>query len=52
MTEEDRINKRAYEIWIEFGKPSGKEKTIWGIAQLQIWREDFYKNKKCPHCLK
>ena len=45
MTEQERIQKRAYELWEEAGKPNGQEDIFWGLATLQIWREDYYREK-------
>jgi hypothetical protein len=33
---EQRIRVRAYELWLEEGKPEGKDKEHWERAQAEI----------------
>jgi hypothetical protein len=33
---EQRIRVRAYELWLEEGKPEGKDKGHWERAQAEI----------------
>ena len=33
---EQRIRVRAYELWLEEGKPEGKDKEHWERAQTEI----------------
>jgi hypothetical protein len=41
MTErEERIRRRAYELWENSGKPEGKDDYFWNIAAGEIDAED------------
>jgi hypothetical protein len=37
---EDRIRQRAYLIWIDEGRPEGREKEHWEQAEKSIQRQD------------
>ena len=37
---EQRIRARAYEIWLEEGRPDGRENDHWRRAEAQISTED------------
>lgn len=37
---EVRIRERAFQIWLDEGKPEGREKGHWEIAKLAIAHED------------
>jgi hypothetical protein len=37
---EQRVRERAYRIWEEEGRPSGKEKEHWERARTEIEEED------------
>ena len=40
--EEDRIRKRAYEIWEAMGRPEGMHEETWQQAQIEIAASDAY----------
>ena len=40
-TREDRIRKRALQIWLDAGKPQGREREYWDIARLAVARQDI-----------
>lgn len=37
---EGRIRLKAYEIWVEEGRPQGREKEHWELAQFAIAQQD------------
>jgi hypothetical protein len=37
---EDRIRLKAYEIWMEEGRPQGREKEHWELAKFAIAQQD------------
>ena len=42
----ERIRKRAHEIWEEEGRPEGREYTHWLRARADIYAEDGEKSKR------
>jgi len=40
---EDRIRRRAYEIWEREGRPEGREDDHWTLAKEEVAIEDNYK---------
>ena len=37
---EQRIRERAYQIWIDEGRPNGRDKEHWELAKVAIAHED------------
>jgi hypothetical protein len=37
---EDRIRLKAYDIWMEEGRPQGREKGHWELAKFAIAQQD------------
>ena len=33
---DDDIRSRAYELWVEAGRPDGRAEEFWGQARLQL----------------
>jgi hypothetical protein len=37
---EDRIRERAYQIWLDDGRPHGRDKEHWELAKFAIAQQD------------
>ena len=37
---EERIRLKAYEIWVEEGRPQGREKAHWELARFAVAQQD------------
>lgn len=40
MNEDERIRQRAHQIWVEEGKPEGRERDHWQMARQLVAIED------------
>ena len=45
---EQRIRERAFRIWLEEGKPEGRDKEHWDLAKLAVAHEDGLASTLAP----
>jgi hypothetical protein len=45
---EERVRLRAYEIWLNEGKPEGREQRHWEMAREIVGYEDAYQSTLVP----
>jgi hypothetical protein len=48
---EKEIEKRAYELWEQSGKPEGREEEFWQLAEQELRNEDKSSPLRTPDSL-
>ena len=48
---DERIRRRAYEIWERNGRPKGKEEEFWRLAEQELRNEDKSSPVRTPDTL-
>jgi hypothetical protein len=48
LIDREKIRERAYQLWVQAGKPDGQEERFWHGAERQLKEEQIEHETKTP----